>query len=62
MTSPKTLTREEAFAKFGNPTCLVHGVTTYLDIEADEGLWKPYFNDRLELVGYELHHPTEGDQ
>ena len=50
----KTLTRDEAKARFGKLTYGSGGTFHFLEFEDDEGYWVPKYDESLNLIYYEL--------
>ncbi len=44
----------EAHERFGDLTSIRNGVTTWIQVETPEGIWKPVFQGIWFLIGYEL--------
>lgn len=53
------LTVTEAHQRFGDLAQIRGGVTTWIEVAADGGVWKPAFEGIWHLVGYEFHPGEE---
>lgn len=42
----------EAHRRFGDLACIRNGVTTWIEVETREGVWRPVFNSIPALIGY----------
>lgn len=49
------ITATEAHKRFGDLARIRNGVTTWINVERPEGVWKPVFSHLFVLVAYELH-------
>ncbi len=49
----------EACQRFGDLARIRGGVTTWIEVQTDEGVWKPVFEGGFVLVGYQLE-ATDG--
>ena len=50
-----TMTVEQAHAKFGDLAQIRNGVTTWIEVEEGELVWRPVFDGVFHLVGYQAH-------
>jgi hypothetical protein len=48
------LTVTEAHQRFGDLARIRNGVTTWLEVQADGGVWKPIFVGAFMLAGWEF--------
>lgn len=55
----KMITVTDAHRRFGDLARIRNGVTTWIEVEADGGIWKPVFENEFVLVGYEFHPLSE---
>lgn len=44
----------EAHQRFGDLARIRNGVTTWIEVEVDGGVWKPVFEHQFHLAGYEF--------
>jgi|GEM_PF-6422443 len=51
--TPGRITVTEAHQRFGDLAQIRKGVTTWLEVEADGGVWRPVFDGGIVLVAYE---------
>lgn len=49
---------EEAGRRWGDLARIRGGVTTWIDVETPEGVWRPVFEGIWMLVGWELDDAT----
>lgn len=53
------ITVTDAHRRFGDLARIRNGVTTWIEVEVQGGVWKPVFEGIWHLVGYEFHPHTE---
>jgi hypothetical protein len=48
----------EAHQRFGDLARIRNGVTTWIDVETPEGVWRPFFTGTFVLAHYQLERES----
>lgn len=52
--NPNFISVSEAHRRFGDLARIRNGVTTWIEVQTDEGTWRPVFTSQFVLSGYEF--------